>query len=84
MYEDIVNRLRDQALAPILADLCTTAADAIERLRAEVDLKGNRIDFLNKEVVRLRAKVVRLDEYPEKDYYPSKRTKYDGWGPQHG
>jgi len=58
MTDDIVKRLRllGSIYCPYGCDEeGHPAADEIERLRAEVDLKGYRIDALNAEIERLRV-----------------------------
>jgi hypothetical protein len=60
MTNDIVERLRiavdeSQWEMPLASERERLAADEIERLRAEVDLKGYRIDALSAEIERLRV-----------------------------
>ena len=60
---DIVTRLRDGAdSCDSFCDVCTSphvlareAADEIERLRSEVDIKGHRVDDLYAEIEQLKT-----------------------------
>lgn len=58
--DDIVTRLRMQDADYALQE---EAADEIERLRAEIDLKGSRLDDAIDEIERLRAEVARLGSF---------------------
>ena len=51
---DIVTRLRSTDYEYEDAELAFDAADEIERLRAEIDLKGSRLDDALDEIERLR------------------------------
>lgn len=51
--EDIVTRLREQALAPALAWLAEAVGE-IQRLRSALDAEGNEANLLMLEIERLR------------------------------
>lgn len=60
MTDDIVTRLRYVVYDDVNA-LLIEAADDIDRLRAEIDLKGSRLDDALDEIERLRAVVAEID-----------------------